>query len=32
MERRAIVLKGSIPGKPGGVVEITPCKIVGTNC
>jgi len=31
-ERGALVLKGSIPGKPGNVVTITPSKIVGVNC
>lgn len=30
-EKRAIVVKGSVPGKPGNVVEITPSKIVGVN-
>ncbi len=30
-EKRAIVVKGSVPGKPGNVVEITPAKIVGVN-
>lgn len=32
MERKAIVLKGSVPGKPGGVLEITPYKLVGDTC
>ena len=32
MEESAIVVKGSIPGKPGGLVEITPHKTVGVNC
>ena len=27
----AIVVKGSVPGKAGNVVEITPAKIVGVN-
>ena len=31
VEKRAIVVKGSLPGKPGNVLEITPCKIVGVN-
>eukprot|EP00891_Asterochloris_glomerata_P007165 jgi/Astpho2/7165/Aster-01486 len=31
-ERRAIVVKGSVPGKPGNVLEICPAKIVGKNC
>ena len=31
-ERGALVVKGSVPGKPGCVVEITPGKIVGKNC
>jgi large subunit ribosomal protein L3 len=30
-ERRAIVVKGSVAGKPGNVVEIAPAKIVGVN-
>lgn len=30
--RNALVLKGSVPGKAGNVLEITPAKIVGTNC
>lgn len=30
-ERSAIVIKGSIPGKPGGLLEIMPAKIVGKN-
>lgn len=30
-EKRAIVVKGSVPGKPGNVLEITPSKIVGVN-
>ena len=28
-ERGAIVVHGSVPGKPGNVLEITPAKIVG---
>lgn len=32
MERRALVVKGSVPGKPGSVIEITPGKLVGKNC
>lgn len=31
VEKRAIVVKGSVPGKPGNVVEISPSKIVGVN-
>ena len=31
-ERGALVVKGSVPGKPGCVVEVTPGKIVGKNC
>ncbi|PNH06236.1 50S ribosomal protein L3-1, chloroplastic [Tetrabaena socialis] len=31
MERRALVIKGSVPGKVGNVVEITPAKLVGVN-
>jgi large subunit ribosomal protein L3 len=30
-ERGALVLKGGVPGKPGGLLEITPAKIVGVN-
>ena len=30
-EKRAIVVKGSLPGKPGNVLEITPAKVVGVN-
>ena len=32
VERRALVVKGSVPGKPGAVLEITPGKLVGKNC
>lgn len=32
LERKAIVIKGSVPGKPGAVVEVMPAKIVGVNC
>lgn len=32
LERKAIIVKGSVPGKAGNVLEITPAKIVGTNC
>lgn len=28
-ERGAIVVKGSVPGKPGNLLEISPAKIVG---
>jgi large subunit ribosomal protein L3 len=31
-DRRAIVIKGSVPGKPGAVVELRVAKIVGVNC
>lgn len=31
LERKAIVVKGVIPGKAGGVLEITPAKLVGKN-
>ncbi len=31
-EKRAIVVKGSIPGKAGNIVEITHAKTVGVNC
>ena len=30
-ELGAIVVHGSVPGKPGNVLEITPAKIVGIN-
>lgn len=30
-ERKAIVVKGSVPGKPGNVVEVVPAKLVGVN-
>ena len=30
-EKRAIVVKGSLPGKAGNVLEITPSKLVGLN-
>lgn len=30
-ERKALVVKGTVPGKPGCVVEITPAKILGKN-
>jgi large subunit ribosomal protein L3 len=30
-EKKAIVVKGSLPGKPGNVLEITPAKLVGKN-
>ena len=30
-EKRAIVVKGSLPGKAGNVLEITPSKLVGIN-
>ncbi len=31
-ERMAVVVKGSVPGKPGSIVEIMVAKIVGKNC
>jgi large subunit ribosomal protein L3 len=31
-ERCALVVKGSVPGKPGNLLEISPAKIVGSNC
>lgn len=31
-ELNALVIKGSIPGKVGNVVEITKAKVVGKNC
>ena len=27
----AVVVKGTVPGKPGNVVELAPAKIVGVN-
>ena len=27
----ALLVKGSVPGKPGGVLRVTPAKIVGKN-
>eukprot|EP00197_Chlamydomonas_leiostraca_P016214 CAMPEP_0202862896 /NCGR_PEP_ID=MMETSP1391-20130828/3760_1 /ASSEMBLY_ACC=CAM_ASM_000867 /TAXON_ID=1034604 /ORGANISM="Chlamydomonas leiostraca, Strain SAG 11-49" /LENGTH=253 /DNA_ID=CAMNT_0049542485 /DNA_START=67 /DNA_END=828 /DNA_ORIENTATION=+ len=30
--RKAIVIKGTVPGKAGSIVEIMPAKIVGKNC
>ncbi|GAX78833.1 hypothetical protein CEUSTIGMA_g6270.t1 [Chlamydomonas eustigma] len=30
--RKAIVVKGSLPGKTGTVLELSPAKLVGTNC
>ena len=30
-ELNAIAIKGNLPGKPGGTLEITPAKIVGKN-
>ena len=32
LDKRALVIKGSVPGKPGNVVTVTPAKVVGTNC
>ncbi|GBF98187.1 50S ribosomal protein chloroplastic-like [Raphidocelis subcapitata] len=32
LERGALVIKGSVPGKAGNILEIAPAKIVGTNC
>jgi large subunit ribosomal protein L3 len=29
--RRALIVKGSVPGKMGGVVEVVPAKLVGIN-
>ena len=31
-ELNLIVVIGSVPGKPGNLVEIAPAKIVGKNC
>lgn len=31
VEKGAIVVKGSVPGKPGNVLEIAPAKRVGVN-
>ena len=30
-ENKCILVKGSVPGKPGGLLRITPAKIVGKN-
>lgn len=30
-ERGAIVVKGAVPGKPGGVLELTQAKVIGVN-
>jgi large subunit ribosomal protein L3 len=30
-ELNAIAIKGSLPGKPGGILEIVPARIVGKN-
>lgn len=30
--RKAIVMKGTIPGKAGAILEVSPAKIVGQNC
>lgn len=30
-EHNALVVKGSVPGKQGNLLEITPAKIVGKN-
>jgi hypothetical protein len=30
-ELNAIIVHGSVPGKPGNVLELTPAKIVGVN-
>lgn len=27
----ALLVKGAVPGKPGGVLRVTPAKIVGKN-
>ncbi|KAG2427743.1 hypothetical protein HXX76_012068 [Chlamydomonas incerta] len=32
LKRRALVVKGSVPGKVGNVVEIVPAKLVGVSC
>lgn len=31
VEKGAIVVKGSLPGKPGNLLEIAPAKFVGKN-
>ncbi|KAI8463354.1 MAG: plastid/chloroplast ribosomal protein L3 [Monoraphidium minutum] len=31
-ERGALVVRGSVPGKRGNILEIAPAKIVGKNC
>lgn len=30
-ENQCILVKGSVPGKPGGLLRVTPSKIVGKN-
>jgi ribosomal protein L3 len=30
--RNAIVIRGSVPGKAGSIVELRVAKIVGKNC
>lgn len=30
-ELRALLIRGSVPGKPGNLLRITPAKIVGKN-
>ena len=32
VEKGALVVNGAVPGKPGSVLEVTPCKVVGKNC
>ena len=31
-ELNLIVVIGSVPGKPGNLLEVAPAKIVGKNC
>lgn len=31
VEKGAIVLKGAVPGKSGGIVEVVPAKRIGKN-
>jgi large subunit ribosomal protein L3 len=31
-ERGALVVRGSVPGKRGNLLEIAPAKVVGVNC
>ena len=30
-DRKCLVVKGAVPGKPGNLLKVTPAKIVGKN-